>query len=196
MNKLIIGNLKKNSIGKNYIDILSKVKSDNKIIILPNEVDLYKYDFSRINVGTQNIIDDKFEYILLGHKDVRYREDDILINSKIKECLKKGINIILCVNSIDTLKKDMKDIKNFTKIIIAYEEDKCIGTSQILTKSKIKSFIKEVKTLTDSRIRIIYGGGINKENISIIKEIKELDGVLIGNQCIDVNNFISIINEY
>lgn len=196
MNKLIIGNLKENRINNNYIDKLSKIKTNNEVIILPNKEDLSLDNINKISIGTQNIIDDRYEYVLIGHKDVRNKEDDILINSKLKECINKDITVILCVNSIDTLKKDIKDINNFTRIIIAYEEDKNIGTSQILTKSKISKFIKEAKSITSSKTKVIYGGGINKENISIIKEIKDLDGILIGKSSINIDNFISIINEY
>ena len=196
MKKIIIGNLKENRINNNYIDKLSKIKTNNEVIILPNKEDLSLDNINKISIGTQNIIDDRYEYVLLGHKDFRNKEDDILINSKLKESINKDITVILCVNSIDTLKKDIKDINNFTRIIIAYEEDKNIGTSQILTKSKISKFIKEAKSITSSKTKVIYGGGINKENISIIKEIKDLDGILIGKGCTNIDSFISIINEY
>ena len=194
--KIIIANLKKNRITKEYVNELSKIKTDNKVIVLPYVDDLNKYSFKNVFVGTQNIIDEDFSYVLLGHKDVRGKETDRMINNKIKKCIEKGIKIILCVDSIDTLKKDLVDINNYSDIIIAYEEDKFIGTSQILTKSKIREFIKDAKKVTLSKSQIIYGGGINEENLSIIKEIKELDGIIVGNQSKSVSNLISIINKY
>ena len=194
--KIIIANLKKNRITKEYVNELSKIKTDNKVIVLPYVDDLNKYSFKNVFVGTQNIIDEDFSYVLLGHKDVRGKETDRMINNKIKKCIEKGIKIILCVDSIDTLKKDLVDINNYSDIIIAYEEDKFIGTSQILTKSKIREFVREAKKVTLSKSQIIYGGGINEENLSIIKEIKELDGIIVGNQSKSVSNLISIINKY
>lgn len=194
--KIIIANLKKNRITKEYVNELSKIKTDNKVIVLPYVDDLNKYSFKNVFVGTQNIIDEDYKYVLLGHKDVRGKETDRMINNKIKKCIEKGIKIILCVDSIDTLKKDLIDINNYSDIIIAYEEDKFIGTSQILTKSKIREFVREAKKVTLSKSQIIYGGGINEENLSIIKEIKELDGIIVGNQSKSVSNLISIINKY
>ncbi|MBQ3475538.1 MAG: triose-phosphate isomerase [Bacilli bacterium] len=194
--KIIIANLKKNRITKEYVNELSKIKTDNKVIVLPCNDDLNKYSFKNVFVGTQNIIDEDYSYVLLGHKDVRGKETDRMINNKIKKCIEKGIKIILCVDSIDTLKKDLIDINNYSDIIIAYEEDKFIGTSQILTKSKIREFVRKAKKVTLSKSQIIYGGGINEENLSIIKEIKELDGILVGNQSKSVSNLISIINKY
>ena len=194
--KIIIANLKKNRITKEYVNELSKIKTDNKVIVLPCNDDLNKYSFKNVFVCTQNIIDEDYSYVLLGHKDVRGKETDRMINNKIKKCIEKGIKIILCVDSIDTLKKDLIDINNYSDIIIAYEEDKFIGTSQILTKSKIREFVRKAKKVTLSKSQIIYGGGINEENLSIIKEIKELDGILVGNQSKSVSNLISIINKY
>lgn len=196
MSKLIIANLKKNKITNSYINELSKVKTNHDIVLLPNKDDLTSINFKNIMIGTQNIIDDKYEYVLLGHKDVRSKETDKTINKKIKECIDKKINVILCVESIDKLKKDLDGINSFSNLIIAYEEDKFIGTSQILTKSKIREFVKEAKKITLSKSKIVYGGGINEENLSIIKEIKELDGIILGNTSKDVKKLISIITNY
>ena len=194
--KMIIANLKNNKITKEYVNKLSKVKTKDELIILPCKEDLDKYTFKNASIGSQNIIDDKYDYVLLGHHDVRKKETSEDINNKIKECLKKNINVILCVNSIKMLKEDLKDINKYSKIIIAYEEDKFIGTSQILTKSKIREFIIDANKITLSKSKIVYGGGISLDNVSIIKEIKELDGIIVGNKSKDVNNLITIINNY
>ena len=194
--KIIIANLKKNRITKEYVNELSKVKTETKVIVLPYIDDLNKYTFKNVFVGTQNIVDEDYKYALLGHKDVRGKDTDRMINNKIKKCLEKGIKVILCVDSINTLKEDLKDINSYSDIIIAYEEDKFIGTSQILTKAKIREFIKAAKKVTLSKSSIVYGGGISEENLSIIKEIKELDGIIVGHNCKNVSDLISIINKY
>lgn len=194
--KMIVANLKKNRITKDYVNELSKVKTETQVIVLPDKDDLDKFKNKNIFVGTQGYIDENYGFALLGHKDVRGKETDRMINNKIKKCLDNKIKVILCVDSIETLKRDLNDINSYSDIIIAYEEDKFIGTSQILTKSKIREFIKEAKKVTLSKSKIIYGGGINEENLSIIKEIKELDGIIIGHVSKDIKQLISIINRY
>ena len=194
--KLIIANLKKNRITKEYVNELSKVKTETKVIVLPYVDDLKKFSSKNVFIGTQNIVDEDYGYALLGHKDARGKDTDRMINNKIKKCLEKGIKVILCVDSIDTLKEDLKDINSYSDIIIAYEEDKFIGTSQILTKSKIREFIKEAKKVTLSKSQIVYGGGISEENLSIIKEIKGVDGIIVGHNSKNVSDLISIVKKY
>ena len=44
-------------------------------------------------------------------------------------------------------------------------------------------------------IKVIYGGSINEKNINDFKEIKELDGFLVGSASINPSRFIEIINK-
>ena len=190
---LIICNFKSNRINQTYIDRISDIKTNNKIILLPNIKDINDYDFSSINYGSQNIIDKTYKYVLLGHHDVRDKEDNNVINKKVLECITLGINVILCVNSLDALKKDIKNIDNFKNIIIAYEKDEYIGSNNILEIDKIDKFIKEAKKITKGEAKIVYGGGISKCNIKKLYTINSLDGIIIGTACNNIDDLISII---
>ena len=44
-------------------------------------------------------------------------------------------------------------------------------------------------------IKVIYGGSINEKNIDNLKNIKELDGFLIGSASINPTQFIEIIDK-
>ncbi len=190
---LIICNFKSNRINQSYIDKIKNIDTNNKIILLPNSKDINDYDFRSINYGSQNIIDKTYKYVLLGHHDVRDKEDNNVINNKVLECITLGINVILCVNSLDVLKKDVKNINNFKNIIIAYEEDEYIGSNNILEIEKTDEFIKEAKKITKGEAKIVYGGGINKSNIKKLCTIKDLDGIILGTACNNINDLISII---
>ena len=52
-----------------------------------------------------------------------------------------------------------------------------------------------VKDLYKTNIKVIYGGSINEKNIDTIKDIKQLDGFLIGSASINPTQFIEIIEK-
>lgn len=194
MKKIIIANLKNNRIDNEYLDKISKIKSKNEIILLLNKDDIDKYSFINIKKGSQNIIDEKYQYVLLGHRDVRNNKTDRIINEEIKESLDKSIKIILCVNSFDILKKYLDRISDYKNIIVAFEDDSYIGKSEVLNPNIIEEFIIKVKNFTNNESKVIYGGGIRLDNISNIKNIKNLDGIIIGKDYYHIDQYDKIFS--
>lgn len=194
MKKIIIANLKNNRIDNEYLDKISKIKSKNEIILLLNKDDIDKYSFINIKKGSQNIIDEKYQYVLLGHRDVRNNKTDRIINEEIKESLDKSIKIILCVNSFDILKKYLDRISDYKNIIVAFEDDSYIGKSEVLNPNIIEEFIIKVKSFTNNESKVIYGGGIRLDNISNIKNIKNLDGIIIGKDYYNIDQYDKIFS--
>lgn len=194
MKKIIIANLKNNRIDNEYLDKISKIKSKNEIILLLNKDDIDKYSFINIKKGSQNIIDEKYQYVLLGHRDVRNNKTDRIINEEIKESLDKSIKIILCVNSFDILKKYLDRISDYKNIIVAFEDDNYIGKSEVLNPNIIEEFIIKVKSFTNNESKVIYGGGIRLDNISNIKNIKNLDGIIIGKDYYNIDQYDKIFS--
>ena len=151
------------------------------------------------------------KYIILGHSENRQTgETDKLINLKIKNSIKAGLKIILCIG--ETLKEKrnkktnqvlakqikncLKTIKNKSNIIIAYEPVWSIGTGLIpkfkdLSKSVI--FIKN--KFGKKSPKILYGGSVNANNITQLKDINSLDGFLIGGASQNSKKFIDIIKK-
>lgn len=218
MNKLIIGNWKMNMLPSesvNFIKEIDKVKTDNEIIILAPFIDLPYLRSNKIKFGAQNVYhknkgsytgeisplmlkDIGIEYVLIGHFERReyFKENNALIELKVRNSINNGLKVILCVNSIKTLMENISGIKDYKNLIIAYEPDDFIGGSKIISKEKIIDFVNSAKELTSKNIKVVYGGGININNIDIIKEIDELDGIMIGNSSLDVNKFKEIIEKY
>lgn len=218
MNKLIIGNWKMNilpSESVKFVKELEKINTNNKIIILAPYIDLPYLRSDKISFGSQNIHnknkgsytgeisslmlkDININYCLIGHYERRefFKENNSLIELKLRNAINNDLKVILCVNSIKTLKENIASIKKYENLIIAYEPDDFIGGSRVVSKDKIIDFIKSAKSLTDNRSSVIYGGGITPNNINIIKEIEELDGIMVGNCSIDINKFKTIISNY
>ena len=59
--------------------------------------------------------------------------------------------------------------------------------------SKITDFIKFfLKDYTFKKLKILYGGSVNSDNLEKLSEIKNLDGFLVGSASIKksfINNF-------
>ena len=92
--------------------------------------------------------------------------------------------------------EDIIGIKETENLIIAYEPDDFIGGTKITTKENILDFINGVRELTGNKSKIVYGGGINTSNIELLKEIDELDGIVVGSNSINIDKFEEIIKKY
>ena len=136
------------------------------------------------------------KFVILGHSENRQLgETDNLINLKIKSAIKSGLKIIFCIG--ETLKerrqkktnqilkrqieKGLKSINNRSKIIIAYEPVWSIGTGVIPKEADLNKTISYIKNRFVKKYpKILYGGSVNTNNVSILKKIASLDGFLIG----------------
>ena len=151
------------------------------------------------------------KYVILGHSENRKAgEDDNLVNLKIKSALKAGLKIIFCVGESLSEKKNKKttqvlkkqiekglqSIKNKSKIIIAYEPVWSIGTG-LIPKSEdlIKSVLLIKNRFGRKSPKILYGGSVNGDNINQLKNIKSIDGFLIGGASQDPKKIIDIIKK-
>lgn len=156
------------------------------------------------------------EYAIIGHSDrrIHLKETDEDINKKILECLKYNLKVILCVGEtnedkkmlriINVLKKQissaLRNVENFENIYIAYEPVWSIGTNIIPDNRDIKEVVDYIKDIVKKQfkyddIKVLYGGSVNKNNISKIKEVENLSGLLIGGSAENPNDFIKIIEE-
>jgi triosephosphate isomerase len=151
------------------------------------------------------------KYVILGHSENRHNgEDDRLINLKIKSAIKSGLRIIFCIG--ETLKEKrnkktnlilskqiangLKSIRNKSNIIIAYEPVWSIGTGLIPSSNDLMNSISFIKSKFGKKSpKILYGGSVNGNNISLLKNISTIDGFLIGGASQDSKKFIDIIKK-
>lgn len=234
MKKIIALNLKMNLGYKEILDYIktmqNKVTDNYEVIFFPTSIYLDLFKKSGYLVGAQNVhFENKgaytgeispyqlkslgVDYTLVGHSERRlhFKENDILINEKVKGALKNQLKVILCVGETDEerlsnktysvienqLKNNLQNI-DLEDVTIAYEPVWAIGSGKTPTKDEIDevvSFIKKkVKQENAIDIRVLYGGSVNKENIKDIMSIESVDGVLVGSSSIDPNYLISMID--
>ena len=94
-------------------------------------------------------------------------------------------------------------IKKFNRknIIVAYEPIWSIGTGKIPTASELKKTTIHIKKTLKKIFKskspaVLYGGSVDGKNVATFKEIKEIDGFLIGGASKSSKKFIDIIKNY
>ena len=91
-------------------------------------------------------------------------------------------------------------IKKIDKIIFAYEPVWSIGTGKVLTNKELTKQVINIKKIIKNKFKnqktkIIYGGSVNNQNINNLKQIKEINGFLIGGASQNSKKFIDIIKK-
>ncbi len=154
------------------------------------------------------------KFVILGHSENRTSgESDDDINKKIRSALNKNLKIIFCIG--ETLKekrkklthsilkkqinRGLKGVKNFQNILIAYEPVWSIGTGIIPKdeelKTNVRKIIKLISKRTKIKLPILYGGSVNSNNISSLKNIIGINGFLVGSASQSTKKFIDIIKK-
>ena len=155
------------------------------------------------------------KYVIIGHSENRSNgETNTQINKKIHSAILNNLNVIFCIgenlfekrnNKTNKILKQqidlgLKKIKKIDKIIFAYEPVWSIGTGKILTNKELTKQVIIIKKIIKNKFKnqktkIIYGGSVNNQNINNLKQIKEINGFLIGGASQNSKKFIDIIKK-
>ena len=155
------------------------------------------------------------KYVIIGHSENRSNgETNTQINKKIHSAILNNLNVIFCIGENLFEKKNkktnkilkqqidlgLKKIKKIDKIIFAYEPVWSIGTGKLLTNKELTKQVIIIKKIIKNKFKnqkskIIYGGSVNNQNINNLKQIKEINGFLIGGASQNSKKFIDIIKK-
>jgi triosephosphate isomerase len=156
--------------------------------------------------------------VILGHSERRhiYKEDDELINKKVKLALKHGLEVILCVGELLEEREagkaeavcETQTVKGLAgvaaadlgRITIAYEPVWAIGTGKTATPEDadaIHAYIRKVVEKlygADAAANIIiqYGGSVKPENAVQLMAKENIDGALVGGAALKADTFVPI----
>jgi triosephosphate isomerase len=156
------------------------------------------------------------KYTLIGHSDNRSEGDtDAMLKDKVRFATKNNLKVVFCIGENKTEKKNKKTLsvlkrqltkvmeKKFNKnnIIVAYEPIWSIGTGKIPTAKELKKTTIHIKKVLKGIFKknspaVLYGGSVDGNNVGMFKEIKEIDGFLIGGASKTSKKFIDIIKNY
>ena len=155
------------------------------------------------------------KFVILGHSENRLEGDsNKKINLKIKSSLKENLKVIFCIGENLKEKRNnktnkilysqiingLKNVKNLNNIIVAYEPVWSIGTGIIPKTNDLDKQVKTIKKMLKKRFKskkhkVLYGGSVNSRNIKDLREIRSIDGFLIGGASQKSKNFIDIIKK-
>jgi triosephosphate isomerase (TIM) len=159
-------------------------------------------------------------YAIIGHSERRqyYQETDELVNKKIKASLGADLNAIVCVGEslAERDRGEMEKVverqieqglagltgQDLSRILIAYEPIWAIGTGRTATPdiaAKMHRFIRDCLSehwgeQTGNAMRILYGGSVKPENITILMSEPDIDGALVGGASLEAESFAQIVN--
>ncbi len=154
------------------------------------------------------------EYVIVGHSERREYRHEINIDfiNKINNAMENDIKVIYCIgetlkdkedgNTYMVLEKQISEVLNNVEvknIIIAYEPVWAIGTGRVPQEKEIRDNIEFIKDIIeekyDTRLDVLYGGSVNKDNIASINEIKCVDGFLVGGASTSIDSLESMLLE-
>ncbi|MEW6565937.1 MAG: triose-phosphate isomerase [Spirochaetota bacterium] len=156
--------------------------------------------------------------VILGHSERRhiYKEDDELINKKVRLALKHGLEVILCVGELLEEREAGKaeavcetqtvkglegvSAEDLKRVTIAYEPVWAIGTGKTATPEDadaIHAYIRKVigKLYGEAAAKamcIQYGGSVKPENAAQLMAKANIDGALVGGAALKPETFVPI----
>ncbi|MBD5769686.1 triose-phosphate isomerase [Marinomonas colpomeniae] len=158
------------------------------------------------------------KYVLIGHSERRsiYRETDDVIATKVKVALEFGLTPMLCIG--ETLEERESNqtllvcerqiqaviaevgIKEFEKMVIAYEPVWAIGTGLSASAEQaqevhcsIRAFLAKSSESVAQKVQILYGGSVKASTSSALFQMPDVDGALVGGASLDAKEFIEIV---
>ncbi|WP_283132854.1 triose-phosphate isomerase [Rhizohabitans arisaemae] len=157
-------------------------------------------------------------YAAVGHSERRqyHREDDALVNAKVKAAFGHGLTPILCVGEGLDVRKAGGQVAHTLaqvdgalagvsadhakKIVVAYEPVWAIGTGEVATPEDAQEVCGAIRGRLASlytaelaeRVRILYGGSVKSDNIAGIMAQPDVDGALVGGASLDPEEFVKI----
>ncbi|MDR2020859.1 MAG: triose-phosphate isomerase [Treponema sp.] len=156
--------------------------------------------------------------VILGHSERRhvYKEDDALINKKVKLALQHGLEAILCIGELleereagkaeavceTQTVKGLEGVSaaDLSRVVLAYEPVWAIGTGKTATPEDADAIHACVRRVIEklygaaaaSQIIIQYGGSVKPDNAAQLMAKENIDGALVGGAALKAGTFAPI----
>lgn len=157
-------------------------------------------------------------YVVVGHSERRqyHREDDDLVNAKIRAAFGADLPPILCVGEPLEVREAGRQVEHTVgqldgalrgvaaeparRLVVAYEPVWAIGTGKVCDAADAQEVCAAIRTrlarlYSDDlaeQVRILYGGSVKSTNIAGIMARPDVDGALVGGASLDPEEFVKI----
>ena len=170
-------------------------------------------------ISASMLVDAGVKYVIIGHSERRdyFKEDDALLNKKVKKAFEAGLTPILCCGetleqremgiTLDWIRMQIKSdlvgvsAEQVASMVVAYEPIWAIGTGKTATTEQAQEVCKAVRDCiaeiyddaTAQAVRIQYGGSVNAGNAAELFAQPDIDGGLVGGASLKAD-FGKIVN--
>jgi len=172
-------------------------------------------------VAPEFLTDMGCRYVIIGHSERRqyFKEDDQLLNRKLKKAMAVGLIPIFCIGetleerkkeqTFDVLRKQVTNglpgiqADDPSLFVVAYEPVWAIGTGLTATPDQAQEAHRYVRDLlaglwgTDAAetVRIQYGGSVKPDNAAELMGQPDIDGALVGGASLEADSFAKIVKH-
>jgi len=160
------------------------------------------------DISAEMLADLGCAYVIVGHSERRqgHGETDAEIRGKINAAWRAGLSAILCVGETQAQRQagdafnicssqlagSIPEVAGAARLVIAYEPVWAIGTGLTPTTEDITAVHAVIRGRVPAGTRILYGGSVNPKNASVILNLPEVDGALVGGASLDADAFWAI----
>lgn len=242
--KIVAGNWKMNMTPSEAVKLVEELKplvasDDVEVVYCVPAIDIIPVveavKGSNVAIGAQNmyfeekgaftgeisaamLTDAGVKYVILGHSERRdyFKEDDALLNKKVKKAFEAGLTPILCCGeSLEQremgvtmdwirlqIKSDLVGISaaQVASMVIAYEPIWAIGTGHTATPEQAEEMCAFIRGMMQGlydmsigdKLIIQYGGSMKPGNAKELLEKTDINGGLIGGASLKVKDFAEI----
>jgi triosephosphate isomerase len=158
-------------------------------------------------------------HVIIGHSERRalYCETDKLVATKAITAYSAGLVPIVCVgedlavrksgSAVQTVRNQLRaSLDGFTgwdTLIVAYEPVWAIGTGEAATPQQAGEIASELRSElsglasaeASAKIRILYGGSVNANNVGPFLDRPDIDGALVGGASLKADEFVNIVKN-
>lgn len=200
------------------LETVGKIVAGTNIILGAQNMAAEEQGAHTGEVSVLQLVDLGVKVVILGHSERRhvYKEDDALINKKVKLAIKHGLEVILCVGELLEEREagkaeavcERQTVKGlegvtadeFKKVTIAYEPVWAIGTGKTATPEDadaIHAYVRKVvaKLYGETAAKAVciqYGGSVKADNASQLMAKANIDGALVGGAALKADTFVPI----
>ncbi len=165
------------------------------------------------------------KYVILGHSERRkyFNEQDSEIAKKVEKVLKSRLNPIICIGenleekrqdlTMEVVLRQLKNILekvgrgNIEKTILCYEPIWAISannpenppTSNEIMEARLlikKFLVDKYGRTTAERVKIIYGGSVDQNNVKEICIDTGMEGALVGSCSVKPYDFLKLVKTF